>query len=365
MKLLPREGSPEASAPEHAAATEALAPEGLVPTIIGAERIQLMGMKTAPVVVEPIGERLRTVGYLTVNEASTAIVNTRFSGYVEKVLVGRIGQFVKKGEPLVTVYSGELVTGKQVYLNANGIPDPEGTRRLSLLGLQAADIADMFKPGHLPGVTPIRAPISGFVSKRSAIPGLFFTPGIELYQIADLTTLWLVADLYERDMDRVKAGQKATLALFTTPGERYSGTVQFISPVVNAESRTLQAQIPIKNPGNRLRPGMFGDVVIDLEPVTGMVVPAEAVVDSGERQYLFVSRPAGRFEPRLVTLGVRSEGKVQVLRGVAPGELVVTTANFLVDSESRLRAAIEGFTAVPPKGSARDAPSRPAAPPSR
>jgi Cu(I)/Ag(I) efflux system membrane fusion protein len=178
---------------------------------------------------------------------------------------------------------------------------------------------------------------------------------VELYQIADLTTLWLVADLYEGDMDRVKVGQRATLELSTAPGQRHAGAVQFISPVVNAESRTLQAQIPIKNPGNRLRPGMFGDVTIELETTTGMVVPAEAVVDSGARQYLFVARPGGRFEPRRVVLGLRSEGKVQVLRGVAAGELVVTTANFLVDSESRLRAAVESFTAVPAKGSAREA----------
>jgi membrane fusion protein, copper/silver efflux system len=154
----------------------------------------------------------------------------------------------------------------------------------------------------------------------------------------------VIADIYEYDMSRVKVGQKASLSLGAYPGERFTGRVQFIYPAVNPESRTLQARMEFRNAGLKLRPGMYGDVVIDLAASEGLVVPTESIVDTGELQYLFISKSGGRFEPRLVKLGARTEGKVQVLGGVAEGETVVTTANFLVDSESRLRAAVEGFT---------------------
>jgi membrane fusion protein, copper/silver efflux system len=351
MKLLPRPGAP----------SSLRGVPGLVPTEIGPERIQLMGARTAKVSMERLEPRLRTVGFITANESTTAIVNTRFSGWVERVLALRTGQKVQRGEVLATVYSPELLTGRQVYLSAAGIPDPESTRRLTLLGLAPQDIADLTKPDRPQGVVPLRAPITGYIARRAAIPGLYFTPGVELFQIADLSTVWLVADVYESQISRVKVGQQARLNLAAYPGEEFSGAVQFLSPAVIAESRTLQAQIAFKNPEMKLRPGMYGDVFIDLQAADGLVVPTEAVVDTGEHQYLFVARPGGRFEPRLVRLGTRAESRVQVLEGVAEGEEVVTTANFLIDSESRLRAAVETFTPMPAAGAGQAAPV--AAPP--
>lgn len=320
---------------------------GLVATDISPERVQRMGARTAKVAKERLEPRLRTVGFIAANESTTAIVNARFTGWVQQVMALRTGQKVQKGEVLAVVYSPELVGGRQVYLSAAGIPDPESARRLALLGLTAQDIAELNKPDRPQGVVPLRAPITGYIARRSAVPGLYFTPGVELFQIADLSTVWLIADIYESQIRRVEVGQQATLTLGAYPAEQFTGRVQFLSPAVLAESRTLQAQIACKNPDLKLRPGMYGDVFIDLAPAEGLVVPAEAVVDTGERQYLFVARPGGRFEPRRARLGTRAEGKVQVLDGVVEGEEVVTTANFLVDSESRLRAAVEGFKPGP------------------
>jgi Cu(I)/Ag(I) efflux system membrane fusion protein len=351
MKLVPRE------APGGAAA----AVPGLVPVDIGSERIQLMGVRTAKVLRQDVAPQLRTVGFVAANESTLAIITARVTGWVEELKVAQSGQRVEKGQVLATVYSPELTTAQQVYVNAlrwtrepapgaapspstAGSLDQDARRRLELLGVAPQDVAEIARAGKPLASTPIRSPASGYVARRGALPGLYFSPGTELFQIADLSTVWVIADIYEYDMSRVKVGQRASLSLGAWPGERFDGRVQFIYPAVNPESRTLQARMEFRNPGLKLRPGMYGDVVIGLDAADALSVPIEAIVDTGEIQYVFVSKPGGRFEPRMVKLGVRSEDRVQVLEGLAEGETVVTTANFLVDSESRLRAAVEGFT---------------------
>jgi Cu(I)/Ag(I) efflux system membrane fusion protein len=351
MKLLPRPG---------AAGKPGGPVPGLVPVEIGAERTQLMGMRSAKVVRAALTPQLRTVGFVSANEAHLAIVAARFTGWVEELSVTQTGQRVEKGQVLASLYSPELLTAQQVYINAvrwtdkqnagtqvnppvAGTLDGDARRRLELLGVARQDIDAIGKSAQPLQRMPLRSPVSGFVSRKSALPGLYVQPGTELFQIADLSTVWVIADVYEHDISRVQVGQKAKLTLAAYPGETFTGTVQFIYPAVNAESRTLQARMEFRNPGMRLKPGMYGDVVIGLGEAEGLAVPNDAVVDTGELQYVFVAREAGRFEPRVVRLGARGDGKVQVLEGVKEGEAVVTTANFLVDSESRLRAAIEGF----------------------
>ena len=194
---------------------------------------------------------------------------------------------------------------------------------------------------------PLRSPVAGYVAKKNALAGLYVQPGTELFQIADLSSVWVLADVYERDMARVKVGQRANLALTSYPGETFRGRVSLIYPAVNPESRTLQARMVFRNPGLRLRPGMYGDVTLELDPADGLTVPDAAVVDTGELQYVFLARDQGRFEPRLVRVGARGDGRVQLLEGVSEGDRVVTTANFFVDSESRLRAALEGYAPIP------------------
>jgi Cu(I)/Ag(I) efflux system membrane fusion protein len=187
--------------------------------------------------------------------------------------------------------------------------------------------------------------VRGYIAKKAALRGVYVQPGTELFQIADLSTVWLIADVYETEIGRVKVGQQAVLELPSYPGEKFTGKVTFIYPALAAGSRTLQARIEFKNPTLKLRPGMYGDVTLDLGDQSAIVVPAEALVDTGESQYVFVSKGGGRFEPRRVKAGWSGGGRVAVLEGLAEGERVVTTANFLLDSESRLRAAIEGFGA--------------------
>ncbi len=352
MKLLPRD------APGPAGAQGV---PGLVAIDVSSDRVQLMGIRTARTVHESLSPQLRTVGFVSANESTLAILTARFTGWVDELKVAQSGQHVDKGQVLASVYSPELTTAQQVFVNATrwarepsgnapagtiaGSLDQDARKRLELLGVAPADVADIAKAGKPLPSTPIRSPVSGYVARRGALPGLYFTPGTELFQIADLSTVWVIADIYEYDMSRVKVGQRASLALGAYPGERFTGRVQFIYPAVNPESRTLQARMEFRNPGLKLRPGMYGDVVMDLDASHGLVVPTEAIVDTGEQQYVFIAKQGGRFEPRRVKLGARTEGKVQVLEGLAESEVVVTTANFLVDSESRLRAAVEGFSA--------------------
>ncbi len=189
----------------------------------------------------------------------------------------------------------------------------------------------------------IRAPIDGYVGKRTAQVGAFVSPGQELYEIANLANVWVLADVYEADIGRIRIGQRASLTLQALPGRSFTGKLSFLYPAVNPTSRTMQARILVPNAKGELRPGMYADVILDLGTSEGVTIPAEALVDTGEAQYVFVVLPGGRFEPRPVTVGARTAEKVQILRGLHPGETVVTTANFLIDSESRLRAAIQGF----------------------
>jgi Cu(I)/Ag(I) efflux system membrane fusion protein len=341
MKLIPREQVP-----------------GLTTVEVGQDRIQLIGMRTAEAVVEKLAPTLRTVGMVAPDEAASGVVTSRVTGWVEKVMVTQGGERVKKGQPLAKIYSLELNSAQINYLNAikwtrdwSAGQSQQGTQalevdarqRLVLAGFTPADIKELEEKKAPLEFLSVRAPIDGYVVRRDVQVGAYVTPGQELYEIADITNVWVVADVYEADIGRVRAGQKALLALQALPGESFTGKVAYLYPAVNPASRTMQARIVVPNTKGRLRPGMYADVTIDLGVTEGISIPADALVDTGEAQYVFVSLPGGRFEPRPVTVGARTAEKVQILRGVHPGEKVVTTANFLIDSESRLRAAIQGF----------------------
>lgn len=358
MKLVPK--NPDA-APERAAMPADGVP-GLTPVELSADRIQLIGMKTAVAMREPLAASIRTVGFVTASEKGLVSVNARFSGWIESLGSGEIGQFVKKGEVLATLYSPEAVGAQQQFLAAarwaEGKPTgpaPSGSsqteygrdnrQRLVLLGFAPEDIDAIAAAGAPSQTVNLRAPVSGYVARKAALRGVYVQPGTELFQIADLSVVWVIADVYESEIGRVKVGQKAVLDLPAYPGEKFAGKVTFIYPALAAGSRTLQARIEFRNAGMKLRPGMYGDVTLDLGDQNAIVVPADALVDTGEIQYVFVSKGAGRFEPRRVRAGWSGGGRVAVLEGLAEGERVVTTANFLLDSESRLRAAIEGFGA--------------------
>jgi len=365
MKMVPR---PAAAEPAAAAPPAPAAPvPGLAGVDLTPERIQLIGMKTSVVKREALGGELRTIGSVEANERGLAQVTTRFSGWVQSLKVSATGESVHRGQVLATIYSPDVLRAEQELLvtrgwgaappATGGVHDHEAPiaglednarRRLELLGISAQEIDEIVKSGKPVEAIAIRSPVEGYVVAKNALVGVVVQPGTVLFQIADLRTVWVTADIYEQDVSRIRVGQHARFELASFQGETHVGKVQFVYPTVDPASRTLKVRLEFRNrfdrSGPRLRPGMFGTVHLDLPATTGLMVAAEAVVDTGETHYLFVAKEGGRFEPRTVKIGARLKDRVEVLSGVAEGETVVTTGNFLIDSESRLRAAIEGQT---------------------
>ena len=329
---------------------------GLVAIELTPERIQLIGMRTARVTRRELAPFLRTVGFVAASEDGRAQVHTRFAGWIEELYAAQTGQHVSRGEVLATIYSPELLTAQQELLNARrwaGAPG-DGTevdrlraglvegarRRLELLGIAREEVAQIERRGEALRALPLRSPVSGYVVEKRAVRGLYVEPGTTLFDVADLSTVWVLADVYEHELPRVRLGAEARLTLASYPGETFTGGVGFVAPTLDPTTRTLRVRLAFANPGLRLKPGMYGDVEIALPAATGLVAPRDAIVDTGALQYAFVAREGGRFEPRAVRVGTRAGDDVEVLAGLAEGDLVVTTGNFLLDSESRLRAAI-------------------------
>ena len=360
MKLVPRVPAAAGSAPPSANAPSAASAgvPGLVPVELSADRIQLMGLRTALAAREALGTSLRAAGFVAPNEAGLMSVNIRYSGWVESQVVAQTGQLVQKGEVLLTVYSPELNTSQTVFLNTIRWSDKRGgtgpaqaqgsdmerdaRNRLELMGVATVDIDAIAESGKPLRAVPVRAPGRGYVARKSVVKGLYVQAGTELFQLADLSSVWVLVEVHEGDLSRVRLGQQATFETSSAPGQRFAGRVQFIYPGLNTGSRTLQARIELGNPKLELRPGMFGDVTLETGAAEAVVIPADALVDTGDHRYVFVDRGGGRFEPRAVRTGASGGGKVAILEGLADGERVVTRANFLLDSESRLRAAVEG-----------------------
>jgi Cu(I)/Ag(I) efflux system membrane fusion protein len=378
MTLIPkREGKPKpsetmTSAPTAGTAAMAAGPKAGVPGLAEVEltpdRIQLIGMRTAAVKREELGGELRTVGVIGANERGLAQINTRFAGWIQKLLVSEMGQRVQRGQTLATIYSPDVLRAEQEMLVARGWKTPGGTeakgghehdaftaeldenarRRLELLGISAQEIDEILRTGKAVEAVAIRSPVDGYVVGKSAVVGVAVQPGTVLFEVADLSQVWVTAEIHEQDISHIHVGQKARLQLTSFPGETHVGKVGFIYPILDSGSRTMRVRLEFKNKtdrdGPRLKPGMYGTVYLDLPRTTGLMAPAEAIVDTGETHYLFVAKDGGHFEPRMVKVGARHQDRVEILSGVSEGETVVTTGNFLIDSESRLRAAIEGQT---------------------
>jgi Cu(I)/Ag(I) efflux system membrane fusion protein len=352
LVLDPETGSP--SGGEHGASN---VPE-LAAIDLAPERVQLIGMRTAKVQRAPLAETLRTVGVIAPAERGLAQISVRFAGWVQTLAVPETGRRVARGEVLATIYSPDVLAAEQEYLTARGWESgtrPGGEtgelaaaarRRLELLGVAGAEIDALGARGKVGDAVPIRSPVAGYVTTRNVVAGAAVTPGTPLFEVADLSRVWLLAEVFEQDAARLRVGQKAALELAAFPGERFVGRVQLVYPTVNPQTRTLRVRLEFTNKtgpaGPKLRPGMTGDVALELPKAEGLVIPSEAIVDTGERQYVFVARSGGRFEPRAVRVGARAGARAQIADGLTEGETVVTTGNFLLDSESRLRAAISG-----------------------
>jgi membrane fusion protein, copper/silver efflux system len=363
MKLVPK---PAGAAPAAGAPPAAAPLPGLVPVDIPLERVQKIGVRTEKVTRQSLVGDLRTSGVVEANERGLANISPRFSGWIEELHVSETGQAVKRGQSLATIYSPEVLQAQQELLTALGwsgrpaasaLPHhgesapmeglvADARHRLELLGISAQEIEAIVRNRKPQRAIAIRSPVAGHVIAKNAVAGMSVSPGLPLFEVADLSTVWVIAEVYESDLKRVRVGQPARFEVTAYPGETFSGKVKFTHPTLDSSSRTLRVRVEFRNrpgaAGLKLRPGMYGNVLLDLPATTGLMVPADALVDTGDLQYVFVAKPGGRFEPRRVKPGARMEDRIEVLEGLAEGETVVTTANFLIDSESRLRAAVEG-----------------------
>ncbi len=350
-------------------------PAGMASVELTEEGVRLAGVQTAVAARERLARTVRTVGIVTPDETRIRRVTTKISGWVEHLHANFSGQLVTAGEPMVSIYSQELLASQEEFLRAreaaasfaaSALPEVRkggeellaaARRRLALFDVPERFIEQLERTGTAQRTVTLLAPASGFVTAKGVFEGQRIQPGMELFSITDLTRVWIEAEFYEYEARFLALFQPATVRLPYDPTRRLDGHIDYIYPTLDPETRTLRVRFEFPNPDLFLKPGMWIEVDIELEGGETLVIPDHAVLDTGERQVVFVATGMGRFEPRRVTVGVRSGGKAQVLAGLAEGERVVTRANFLLDSESRLRASIAASTAaamggVPPAATA-------------
>ncbi len=329
--------------------------------------VQNMGVRVRPAQRATIFRQVRTIGTVEVAEDRLSVVNLRYSGWVERIHVDQTGVSVEKGQTLFDIYSPELVSAQEEYLLAlrGATPDSPLARssraRLEFWDLPPATIERIAGRSRAQRTIAVRAPRSGHVLHKSIVQGARAQAGADLYQIADLSTVWVNAEVYEFDAPWIRVGQRATMELSFAPGETYQGSVAYIYPTLNRQSRTLTVRLEFANPDLALKPGMFATVRIETRgKENALVVPTESILHSGNRQLVFVAVELGRYEMREIVPGLAGEGDLtEVLEGLEPGERVVTSGQFLLDSESQLNEAVQKLLAARlHAGRARPAPGR-------
>jgi len=351
-------GGPAPSGPK--ASEPNLAPLTLTP-----QRMQSIGVKVGVVERRKVQDEIRTVGNVEADETRLADVQVRFSGWVQKVYADAIYKAVRQGQPLLTIYSPGVVTAEQEYLVAKELltqSSRHGGGRLhgseSLLGatterlkrwqIPEREIARLKNSGKVSREIEIDSPVSGVVIDRKAFPNMYVEPGTKLYAVADLSTVWVYAEIFQNDIGRVKVGDPASITVDAYPGDIFPARVSFIWPEVDRTTRRARVRLEIPNPQLKLLLGMYVDVRIGVPFGDQLAIPAAGVFQSGTRQIAFVDHGGGSFEPRDIELGARAGDDFIVLRGLDAGERIVTSANFLIDSESQLQAAVGSFAPPPP-----------------
>lgn len=320
---------------------------------VPAGRLQTLGVRTAPVETRPALTRtVRATGTVAFDERQLAVVTTRVGGWVEKLAVAATGDTVRRGQVLAELYSPDLVASEEEYLLAarlGGGLAAASLQRLRALGVPEGEIDRLRRTGRAAQRIPVLAPADGVVTEKLVVEGTRVGPDQPLYQTASLSPVWLIADVQEQDLGAIRPGEPVRASFVAFPGRTFEGTVEFVYPSLTAETRTGRVRIVVPNKDESLRAGMYASVEIDAAvgrasgPV--LAVPSSAVLDSGTRQAVLVEKGEGRFEPRQVRIGARGDGVYQVLEGLEAGERVVVGANFLIDAESNLRAALQAFTA--------------------
>jgi membrane fusion protein, copper/silver efflux system len=341
---------------------------GHAPITVSDEGRQLAGVRTTPAVRGALHRTVRAAGLVKSDESRVHQVTLKSAGYVESLFVAATGQPVRKGAPILSVYAPDLLAAQSEYLaafrTARGLAAAGGAtgnasanaavrqeaedllsaarRKLELLDFPDGAIAAIERSGQPRRTITFPAPVSGYVTSKPVVAGQRIEPGTELYTVTDLSQVWIEADFYESESAYLKPGMEAEITLPYDPQVQLTGKVQLVYPVLDPASRTLKVRFEAPNPGLLLKPGMYANAAVQIESGEGILIPDNAVLDTGDRQLVFVEETPGRFVPRSVRLGLRDQGQVLVLVGLAEGEAVAVGANFLLDSESRIRAAFSG-----------------------
>ncbi len=343
----------------HEATSEEDADEEENTVEIEPEKQQLIGVKTTEAAVQPMQKIIRTVGRIEYNERLLATVNTKFEGWIEKLHVDYTGKYVKKGEPLAEIYSPELVATQQEFLNVlrwkqSAVSDQQSAvssmlakdaerivdaakQRLKLWDITDEQIEKIKESGKPIRTLTVYSPVSGYVVQKMALQGMRVMPGEKLFDLADLSTVWVISDIYEYELGLIKVGQTARISLSYFPGKVFSSSIDYIYPSLSPETRTAKVRFTIDNPSAQLKPQMFTNVEIKIDMGKRLAVPDDAIIDTGTRQIIYVDKGEGYFEPREVHLGLKADGMTEVLHGVEAGERVASSGTFLIDSEAQLK----------------------------
>jgi len=365
----PRRPAPRMSAAANAQPAQAPAADAepkLIPVTLTPERRQSIGVRTGTVEYREINDEILTTGNVEPDETHLASVEVRFSGWIQKVYADSTFQQVRKGQPLLTIYSPDLVTTENEYLLArqdrdlmarSSVPGvasgsasllTSAQERLRQWGVPEREIQELQETGKVKREIEIDSPVSGYITERNALPDMYVQPGTKLYSVADLTAVWVYAQVFQNDIGRVKVGDRAEVTVDSWPGRTFAGRVSFISPQLDQATRTARVRLEIPNRDMKLSLGMFVNVRLALPMGRELSIPASAVFQSGTRQIAFVDKGNGSLEPREIETGAQRSDWFIVLEGLKAGERIVTSANFLIDSESQLQAALGSFAPPPP-----------------
>jgi membrane fusion protein, copper/silver efflux system len=344
----------------------AAAPAKLTPVQLSPQRLQSIGVTSGEVERRELSNDIRAVGNVAVDERLEAYVQTRFSGWIQKVYANSTYQYVKKGQPLLTIYSPELVTTENEYLlamknqdllHSSTVPGvasgansllTAARERLKQWEIPAREIQHLESTGLVRQNLDVDSTVSGYITEYNALPNLYVKPATRLYTIADLSTVWVFAEIFQSDLEQIRVGQGATVTSDADPGRTFYGRVDFVYPEVNMNTRTIKVRLVFRNPGLKLTPGMFVNVTLKAPLGRRLAIPVSGVFHTGTRNIVFVDHGGGYLTPSEVTLGPRAGDYYSVLKGLKAGEKIVTSANFLIDSESQLQAALGSFVPPPP-----------------
>jgi Cu(I)/Ag(I) efflux system membrane fusion protein/cobalt-zinc-cadmium efflux system membrane fusion protein len=351
----------------------------LAPVQLSAERLQSIGVKFGLVERKIVQDEIRATGTVAIDETRLSYVQSRISGHLEKVFADATYQYVRKGQRLFTIHSPELVVAEREYLlakqNAKNLSQStvpgvaagvaslldSSRERFEQWNIPEEEIARLESTGQVIDALEVDSPVSGYITERNALPNLNVQPDTRLYTIADLSSVWVLAQIFQNDLGRIRVGAPTLLTVDSYPGRSFRGKVDFIYPDVDMTTRTARARLLFSNPNLTLTPGMYVNVILQVPLGNQLVIPVSGVLQSGTRQIVFVDRGAGYLEPREVQLGPQAGDQYIVIKGLKSGERIVTSANFLVDSESQLQAAIGSFVAPPPGAAAPGAANAPKA----